>query len=129
MQSSFHEPHLTGKKGEEIASNYLKECQYEIVATNYRCRFGEIDIIARKNHQLHFIEVKTRKSTSFGHPVESYTYRKQTKIIKTAWTYLSENFVNNSKKPIFQFDLIALILDSNNRIKELKYYEHAIHQS
>ncbi len=128
MSPFSHEPHNTGKKGEHLAIDYFKKHHFEIIDTNYRCRYGEIDIIAKKNSKLHFIEVKTRKSSIFGHPVQAYTYQKQQKIIKSAWTYLGERFEGQKNKPFFQFDLLTLVLDSNHQIKELKYYEHAVYQ-
>ena len=60
-----------GAKGENLAADYLKSAGYKIVKMNFRCRLGEIDIIASKSGELYFVEVKTRTSKSHGNPLES----------------------------------------------------------
>ena len=60
-----------GKTGEEIAKKYLLENNYKIVAKNFRCKFGEIDIIAYDKEELVFIEVKTRTSNKYGTGINS----------------------------------------------------------
>jgi putative endonuclease len=78
----------TGHYGEDLAVQWLRKKGYEIVARNYRRRFGEVDIIARHNGYLVFIEVKTRSSNRFGLPVDALTARKQRQLIKIAEDYL-----------------------------------------
>lgn len=78
-----------GKKGEEEAGKELERRGYRIVARNYRCRLGEIDIVAEKKDKLVFVEVKTKTSASFGLPQEMVTYRKQEKIKRVAQMYLA----------------------------------------
>lgn len=82
---------VTGNKGEDIAVASLEKDGYTIVTRNYRKRYGEIDIIAQKNNVLYFAEVKTRKSSEYGNPLESVTPVKQRKIYQVAETYLQEN--------------------------------------
>ncbi|RME00621.1 MAG: YraN family protein [Deltaproteobacteria bacterium] len=77
-----------GRMGEERAAAYLEGGGYEIVARNYRIRSGEIDIIARKGGILVFVEVKTRRSRTFGGGEESIDQAKQHQIVKTAAHYL-----------------------------------------
>ncbi len=57
-----------GKQGEEIAADFLKKKGMKILERNFRTPFGEIDVITEKNRKLHFVEVKTRRSTKFGKP-------------------------------------------------------------
>ena len=116
----------TGKKGEALAAQYLQDQAFRILSTNYHCLYGEIDIIAQKNTKLHFVEVKTRKSTSFGTQVEAYTPKKQQKVLRAIWHYLDEHYPENTFRPYFQIDLIAIMLDSNNEIKDLQYYANAV---
>ena len=78
-----------GRLGEELAALMLEEKGYEILERNYRCRFGEIDLIAEKNHILAFTEVKTRTASSFGEPAEAVTWSKQQKIRQTALHFLN----------------------------------------
>lgn len=81
----------TGKQGEKKALDFLKKKKYTIVATNYRTKLGEIDIIATDNDQLVFVEVKTRSSDQFGTPAESITKSKIEKILKAALIYMKES--------------------------------------
>jgi putative endonuclease len=86
-----------GKQGEDIAVRYLEERGYIVMARNYRCAPGEIDIIARKGMCVHFIEVKTRNGSYYGYPSESVGKAKQEKIRRAAQEYLiSRRIVYNS---------------------------------
>lgn len=78
----------TGKLGEAAAAKLLKHEGYEILATNYRTRFGEIDVIAKKDGFIVFAEVKTRTQGSMLLPREAVTPSKQRKIILAAQEYL-----------------------------------------
>lgn len=82
---------LTGRWGEALAAEYLRKRRYEIVAANYRSRFGEIDLIARNKKYLVFAEVKLRKSGSFASAREYVDRYKQDRIRVTASMYLSQN--------------------------------------
>lgn len=82
---------LTGAWGEALAAEYLRGKRYKIVAAGYRCRFGEIDLIAQNRKYLVFAEVKLRKSADFARAMEYVDKRKQDRIRTTASLYLSEN--------------------------------------
>ncbi len=69
----------TGKKGEDIAVAYLKSNGYRIVERNYKCLFGEIDIVAKDGNTVVFVEVKSRKSEEFGDPQVAVGLEKQKK--------------------------------------------------
>ncbi len=73
-----------GERGEIAACRFLKEQGYDLVEKKYKCKLGEIDVIARRDGRLVFIEVKTRTSTQFGAPQEAVDARKQDKIFKLA---------------------------------------------
>ena len=81
---------LAGAWGEEIAAKYLQKKRYKIIATNYRCRFGEIDLIVVNRKNLVFVEVKLRKSDTFAAAREYVDQRKQDRIRTTASVFLSE---------------------------------------
>ena len=81
---------LSGAWGEALAANYLQKKRYRIVATNYRCRFGEIDLIAANRKYLVFVEVKMRKSNRFANAQEYVDRRKQDRLRTTAEMYLSQ---------------------------------------
>ena len=82
-------PKSRGDWGEAQVAEYLRERGYTIVASQYRCRFGEIDLIARDGGMLCFVEVKTRKNGDLGLPREYVTAAKQRKLRTTASHYLS----------------------------------------
>lgn len=78
----------TGQFGEDLAAKYLKKKGYELVERNWRTRAGEIDIIAKKNAVIYFVEVRTKSTEEFGSPLESITPRKQAQIKKMALLWL-----------------------------------------
>lgn len=78
-----------GEIGEEAAVKYLLQHHYKILERNYRCKSGEIDIIAQDGQYIVFIEVKTRRNTQYGLPSEAVNYYKRRKIIQTARHYLA----------------------------------------
>lgn len=106
-----------GADYENIAIVYLRSEGYHILERNFRCRLGEIDVIAMKNGYLHFIEVKYRSVKTLGLPEEAVDYKKQRQISKVASYYImkKEKFLDIP----CCFDVIA-ILDN-----EIKFYENA----
>ena len=79
-----------GAWGEDCAAAYLRRHGYRILARNYSCRFGEIDLIAEKDGVLLFVEVKLRTNLQYGAPREYVTVKKQEKLRAAALLYLSE---------------------------------------
>lgn len=82
---------LTGAWGESLAADYLRKKKYTIEAAGYRCKFGEIDLIASNRNYLVFVEVKLRKSANFARAMEHVDRNKQDRIRVTASMYLSQN--------------------------------------
>lgn len=82
---------LTGAWGEALAAEYLRKKHYQIIASGYHSRFGEIDLIVRNKKFLVFVEVKLRRSPNFAAAREFVDNRKQDKIRTTASLYLSQN--------------------------------------
>lgn len=82
---------IAGAWGEELAAQYLKKKRYRLLASGYRSRFGEIDLIVCNRTYLVFVEVKLRKSAAFARAAEYVDRRKQDRIRKTAAIYLAEN--------------------------------------
>jgi len=80
-----------GQQAEAMASNYLQAQGLKKIQSNFSCNCGEIDLIMRDNEFLVFIEVRYRKQTRFGHPLETINYAKQKKIIKTVQYFLMKN--------------------------------------
>jgi putative endonuclease len=108
----------TGKQGEEIAASFLQRQGYTILTRNYRAERGEIDIIARDDTTLAFVEVKTSRSSSFGEPETWVTERKQKQIGKVALAYLSEHDLDDVD---CRFDVVAVTMIGNeSRVKIIK---------
>ncbi len=82
---------LTGAWGEALAADFLRRKHYKLLATGYRSRFGEIDLIVCDRTHLVFVEVKLRKSAAFAQAREYVDYQKQSKLRTTASIYLSQN--------------------------------------
>ena len=82
---------IVGAWGEALAAAYLQKKKYQILATGYRCRYGEIDLIAANRKYLVFVEVKLRKSSDFARAMEYVDRNKQDKIRITASMYLGQN--------------------------------------
>ena len=95
---------LTGAWGEALAAEHLRSKGYKIIAVGYRCRFGEIDLVARNRKYLAFVEVKLRKSAAYGQAGEFVDRRKQEKLRTTAELYLAEH--GSELQP--RFDVIEI---------------------
>ena len=97
----------TGKRGEEIAVNYLKQNGYEIIEQNYFYNHGEIDIVAKDGMTLVFVEVKSRRSIRFGQPEESVTPKKQELLRRTAEGYVLQNNIGEMN---CRFDVVSIVM-------------------
>lgn len=95
-----------GQSGEETVVRYLENNGYTILIKNYRCKVGEIDIIARDGADLVFIEVKTRSGLGYGSPAASVTTRKQRQITRAAQWYLAEQRLFDIPA---RFDVISVL--------------------
>ena len=90
-ESSMGRNNLTGAWGEAVAAEYLRRKRYQIIASGFRTRFGEIDLIVQDRKHLVFVEVKLRKNDHFASAYEYVNRRKQDRIRVTASMYLSQN--------------------------------------
>ncbi len=95
----------TGKKGEEIAVAFLKSKGYMIIERNYKCLFGEIDIVAKDGDTIVVVEVKSRKSEEFGDPQVAVGREKQKKISRISLKYLEEKRLYPCNA---RFDVVAV---------------------
>lgn len=110
---------LIGSEGESAAARYLKRRGYTLVGQNYSCRFGEIDLIARKDGYIVFVEVKTRKDESFATAREFVTPAKQERVRKTAMLWLQQNDVDLQPR----FDVIEVV--GQGRRQTIRHMENA----
>lgn len=109
-----------GKLGEDLATIYLNRMGYKILARNFRCRAGEIDIIAKDIEEIVFIEVKTRTNNIYGEPSEAVDYIKKEHMIKTANYYL---YINKLYNKSIRFDVIEAFLSNKFHINHIKQIE------
>lgn len=101
-----------GNLGEEFASNILTNNGYQIIDRNFRTRFGEIDIIAKKNDCLHFIEVKTRTQKLYGRPCDAITEEKKRKIRKIAEVYMNAKKIYWKEISLDVFELTSNMIEN-----------------
>ena len=112
-----------GAAGEIMAARFLREKGYRILSANYRCRFGEIDIIAVKEPYIAFIEVKTWGEGSMYLPREAVTLDKRRRIVKTAMLFIRNNSIQLQPR----FDVIEIITSRDNpmEITEIDHIQGA----
>lgn len=99
---------IVGAWGEALAAEFLRKKHYKIIATGYRSRFGEIDLIVSDRSYLVFVEVKLRKSAAFANAFEYVDQRKQARLRTTAEIYLSQNPTDLQPR----FDVIEIYADN-----------------
>lgn len=106
-----------GKKGEDLAANYLQQKGYRILSRNYRFKKSEVDIICKKNDLLVFVEVKTGSSLKYGQPEVFVSLNQQRAIIRAAEEYL----VETNWKSDLRFDIISIFMKGEEaEIEHLK---------
>ena len=111
-----------GKKGEDMVTNFLIKNGHTILKRNYLCRFGEIDIIARKGDILLFVEVKSRKENSLVSPKEAVDSHKIARMIKASQDYLSKTIEEAELQPRFD---VAEVTFKNDGKFHLNYIKNA----
>ena len=115
-----------GRRGEQLARDHLASRGYDIIQTNFRSRYGEIDIIARKGDVVAFGEVKARRDRFFGEPFEAVSPRKRAQIRRMARAWLMANAHDPAYGDCcFRFDVISIMLDEAGGASELDHMEDA----
>lgn len=113
--------HALGKWGEDLAKSFLEDNGYEVIHSNYYTEYGEIDLIAKKNNRLHFVEVKTRGTKNFGHPEEAITKNKLAHMLDSAQAYL-QAFPDDERD--WQIDVLAIQTASKNEIPDIRFFQN-----
>lgn len=106
-----------GRIGEDYVAGNLEKAGIIILERNFRCRQGEIDLIAQEGDQIVFIEVKSRRGTGFGLPEESVGQTKQKRLRLVASLYLLRF---NGWMPKCRFDVYSVMFDKENRVQSLE---------
>jgi putative endonuclease len=96
---------VLGQQGERLAASWYRQHGYRIVARNWRCRNGELDLVLSTGDTLVFCEVKARSSRRFGHPVEAVTALKQSKIRRLALQFMSST---RTRRRRLRFDVATV---------------------
>lgn len=95
-----------GAHGERVAARRYEAAGYEVVARNWRCGDGELDLVLRRGDTLVFAEVKTRTSDRFGHPAEAVTGPKQRRIRRLAQRFCAET---GQRARVLRFDVVSVL--------------------
>lgn len=95
-----------GDRGEDLACEHLEGLGWEVLARNWRCRDGEMDVIASQDGLLVFCEVKTRRSTRFGTPLEAVSPDKARRLRRLAWAWLAEQ---GRRGETFRIDVLGVL--------------------
>jgi putative endonuclease len=102
----------TGAYGERIAAEYLLGKGYSLLATNWRCTHGELDIVAQDNEMLVFVEVKTRHVSDPADAFLSVTPRKRQRLIASAYSYIDSQTLDN---PVWRVDVVGIALPGSGQ--------------
>jgi putative endonuclease len=115
----------TGALGEKLAGDFLKKKGYRILEINYRCSYGEIDIVALKGDCLVFVEVRTKSKPDYGSPEESLNFTKKLHLKRCAQYYQQ---CHDKLPESWRIDLVALELDAGNRARRIDIIENAVEE-
>jgi putative endonuclease len=111
-----------GRRGEELAARYLADRGYEILARNWRCEVGELDLVALDESCLTFVEVRTRRGRALGSPEESITAAKQVRLASLAEAYVQARDWAGD----WRIDVVAIEMDMRGRLLRVDHYENAV---
>ncbi len=112
-----------GRNGERLAATWLEARGLVIVERNWRCPYGELDLIARHGEEWVFIEVKTRRGTRMGAPEEAVTRGKRRRLILSAQAYLS---AQGAEQQSYRIDVIAVELTPAGVVAGIRHYPRSI---
>jgi putative endonuclease len=115
---------ILGQQGEEIAAEYLKKKGYKILERNFKTKWGELDIVAKKNGKIIFVEVKTLRQKGDFAPEDQVNFKKKQQLIKMAQIYLS--YKRLSLGIDYQIDIVAIEVDCAVEVVNVKHFKNAI---
>jgi putative endonuclease len=112
-----------GRTGERLAAEALMSEGYHILERNFRCRQGEVDLVAEDEQDLIFAEVKARRGVSFGLPEDALTIYKRRKLVEVASYYLDLHTCSDRS---WRIDVVAVQFSNSGKLEEIRIYEHAV---
>ena len=118
-------PRRIGNIGEGLARVHLEGKGYRIVASNYRCRWGEVDLVARDGSVWVFVEVRARRSDAYGPPEASLTPGKEQRLALTAQHFLFE-LAGVAAEPEWRIDLVAIRLGPGRRVLDIRHLVNVV---
>jgi putative endonuclease len=121
---SQHESTSTiGRRGEDLAEQALRTHGYQIIARNWRCDAGEIDIIAQDGEEWVFVEVKLRRSDAYGSPEESVTGKKQSRLLQSGALYMQQIDQSDAH---WRIDVVAIEMSPVGKVKRIEIHRDAV---
>lgn len=121
-RSDRQDRRTVGSAGEALALKHLRASGYEILTTRWRCFVGEIDIVARQNSELVFVEVRARYAAEQGAALESIGRRKQAQLVRTAQAYLADHHLEESA---WRIDVVAISFE-RGQPAQIEIVENAV---
>lgn len=112
-----------GRWGEEVAAQHLRARGYRLLARNWHCVEGELDLVALQGDMVVFVEVKARRSDAFGAPEEALTTVKQRRLLRAAWAYLEQHGLTDRA---WRVDVVAVEGSPRQGVNRLEHYENAV---
>lgn len=112
-----------GQWGENLAATHVEAQGLTIIERNWRCRDGEIDLVARDGETVVFVEVKTRRGRDFGAPEEALTARKAQKLLHLGQLYIAAHDLEDTN---WRIDLVAIELDARGRFLRCEHLPNAV---
>ncbi|MDP2909573.1 MAG: YraN family protein [bacterium] len=123
VEVKLQQTHLeTGRAGEEIAKDYLERKGYKIIEQNYKTKYAEIDLVAKKENEMVFIEVRTKKGEDFGTPEETIDKKKMRKLWGNARAYTAWKKWQGP----YRVDAVCIVLKPSGEVDRLNHYENII---
>lgn len=114
---------ILGANGERFAATWLEARGYTIVERNWRCPYGELDVIARSGGEWVFFEVKTRRGRGMGAPEEAVTRTKRARLVLSAQAYLAEHGCEDAP---YRIDVLAIELSPAGTLVAVRHYPRGV---
>ena len=114
---------ILGESGERFAATWLEARGYDIVERNWRCPYGELDVIARSGAEWVFFEVKTRRGRAMGAPEEAVTRVKRMRLVLSAQAYLAERGCEDAP---YRIDVLAIELTPGGTLIAVRHYPRGV---
>jgi len=109
-----------GKLGERIAERWLAERGWRVLAKRYRSGHRDLDLIVERGGAVVFVEVKTRRGTEFGHPIEAVNWRKQRELVRSARVWIARF---GTSEHTYRFDVVGVLI--NGEEAHVRHIENA----